>query len=45
MKKLKILLAEDDFATRKFMSKFLEKYGEVDVTVGGSGCFSDVVGG
>lgn len=35
MKKLKILLAEDDFATRKFMSKFLEKYGEVDVTVNG----------
>ncbi len=35
MKKLKILLAEDDFATRKFMSKFLEKYGEVDVTVDG----------
>ena len=33
MKKLKILLAEDDFATRKFMLKFLEKYGEVDVTV------------
>lgn len=35
MKKLKILLAEDDFATRKFMLKFLEKYGEVDVTVDG----------
>lgn len=35
MKKLKILLAEDDFATRKFMSKFLEKYGDVDVTVDG----------
>ena len=35
MKKLKILLAEDDFATRKFMSKFLEKYGDCDVTVDG----------
>ncbi|MCI9539793.1 MAG: response regulator [Lachnospiraceae bacterium] len=32
---MKILLAEDDFATRKFMLKFLEKYGEVDVTVDG----------
>ena len=35
MKKLKILLAEDDFATRKFMSKFLEKYGDCAVTVDG----------
>ena len=35
MKKLKILLAEDDFATRKFISKFLEKYGDCDVTVDG----------
>lgn len=35
MKKLRILLAEDDFATRKFMLKFLEKYGDVDVTVDG----------
>lgn len=32
---MKILLAEDDFATRKFMSEFLEKYGECDVTVDG----------
>ncbi|MCH5333417.1 MAG: response regulator [Agathobacter sp.] len=32
---MKILLAEDDFVTRKFMSKFLSKYGECDVTVDG----------
>lgn len=32
---MKILLAEDDFVTRKFMSAFLSKYGECDVTVDG----------
>ena len=32
---MKILLAEDDFATRKFMASFLAKYGECDVTVDG----------
>ena len=32
---MKILLAEDDFVTRKFMSGFLSKYGECDVTVDG----------
>ena len=32
---MKILLAEDDFATRKFMSGFLSKYGECDVSVDG----------
>ena len=32
---MKILLAEDDFATRKFMNEFLSKYGECDVTVDG----------
>ena len=32
---MKILLAEDDFATRKFMLSFLSKYGECDVTVDG----------
>ncbi len=32
---MKILLAEDDFMTRKFMVKFLSKYGECDVTVDG----------
>jgi two-component system chemotaxis response regulator CheY len=32
---MKILLAEDDFVTRKFMSNFLSKYGECDVTVDG----------
>ncbi len=32
---MKILLAEDDFVTRKFMTGFLAKYGECDVTVDG----------
>lgn len=32
---MRILLAEDDFATRKFMMGFLSKYGECDVTVDG----------
>lgn len=32
---MKILLAEDDFVTRKFMVGFLSKYGECDVTVDG----------
>ena len=29
---MKILIAEDDFASRKFMLRFLSKYGECDVT-------------
>ena len=32
---MRILLAEDDFVTRKFMTNFLGKYGECDVTVDG----------
>lgn len=32
---MKILLAEDDFASRKFMGKYLSKYGECDITVDG----------
>ncbi len=32
---MKILLAEDDFVTRKFMTSFLSKYGDCDVTVDG----------
>lgn len=32
---MKILLAEDDFASRKFMGKYLAKYGECDITVDG----------
>ncbi|MBR4027515.1 MAG: response regulator [Lachnospiraceae bacterium] len=32
---MRILLAEDDFVTRKFMSNFLSRYGECDVTVDG----------
>lgn len=32
---MKILLAEDDFASRKFMDKQLSQYGECDVMVDG----------
>ncbi|MDD6307606.1 MAG: response regulator [Clostridiales bacterium] len=32
---MKILLAEDDLVTRKFMQNFLSNYGECDVTVDG----------
>lgn len=32
---MRILLAEDDYSTRKFMTNFLSKYGECDVTVDG----------
>ena len=32
---MKILIAEDDFASRVFMKKFLSKYGECDVVVDG----------
>ncbi|MDF2486006.1 MAG: histidine kinase [Herbinix sp.] len=32
---LKILIAEDDFASRKFLSTFLSQYGECDVVVDG----------
>ena len=32
---MRILIAEDDFASRKFMLRFLQKYGECDITVDG----------
>ncbi len=32
---MRILIAEDDFVSRKFMLRFLSKYGECDVTVDG----------
>lgn len=32
---MKILIAEDDFASRKIMLRFLSKYGECDITVDG----------
>ena len=32
---MKVLIAEDDFASRKFMLRFFAKYGECDVTVDG----------
>lgn len=33
---MRILIAEDDFISRKFMMRFLSKYGECDVTVDGA---------
>lgn len=32
---MKILIAEDDMMSRKFLYKFLSKYGECDITVDG----------
>ena len=32
---MKILLAEDDFASRKFMDKYLSQFGDCEVTVDG----------
>lgn len=32
---MRILIAEDDMISRKFLSKFLSKYGECDLTVDG----------
>ena len=32
---MRILIAEDDLISRKFLSKFLSTYGEVDMTVDG----------
>lgn len=32
---MKILIVEDDLASRKFLSKFLSQYGEIDVVVDG----------
>lgn len=33
---MKTLIVEDDFTSRKFMLKFLQKYGECDITVDGN---------
>lgn len=33
--KMKILIAEDDYVSRKFLYKFLSNYGECDITVDG----------
>jgi two-component system chemotaxis response regulator CheY len=33
---MRILIAEDDFISRKLMMRFLSKYGECDVTVDGN---------
>lgn len=33
---MRTLIAEDDFASRKFMMRFLSNYGECDVTVDGN---------
>lgn len=32
---MKVLIAEDDFTSRRVMSKLLSKYGECDITVDG----------
>jgi len=32
---MKLLIAEDDLASRRFLSKFLAQYGEVDLVVDG----------
>lgn len=32
---MRVLIAEDDFTSRKFMLRFLSKYGECDITVDG----------
>lgn len=32
---MKILVAEDDLASRRFLSKFLAQYGEVDLVIDG----------
>jgi two-component system, chemotaxis family, chemotaxis protein CheY len=32
---MRILIAEDDLASRKFLSKFLATYGECDITIDG----------
>ncbi len=32
---MRVLIAEDDFASRKYMLRFLSKYAEVDITVDG----------
>jgi len=34
-KDLKILIADDDFSTRKILRAFLDSYGEIDTTVDG----------
>lgn len=33
---MKILIAEDELISRRFISKFMEKYGHCDITVDGS---------
>ncbi|HOM01374.1 MAG TPA: response regulator [Acetivibrio sp.] len=32
---MRILIAEDDYASRKFLYKFLSSYGECDITIDG----------
>jgi len=32
---MRILIAEDDYASRKFLYKFLSAYGECDITIDG----------
>lgn len=35
VKTMRILIAEDDLASRKFLSRFLSAYGECDITIDG----------
>lgn len=40
---MKVLIAEDDFASRTYMLRLLEQYGECDITVDGSEAVEAVV--
>lgn len=33
---MKVLIAEDDFASRKYISQFMKRFGDVDITVDGA---------
>lgn len=33
---MKVLIAEDDFASRKYMYEFMKRFGDVDITVDGA---------
>lgn len=33
---MRVLIAEDDFASRKYISQFMKKFGDVDITVDGA---------
>ncbi len=33
---MRVLIAEDDFASRKYISQFMKQFGDVDITVDGA---------